>query len=104
MGGWIEGYTHRPELGWVPQEASTFIDVCSSPSGPEGILVSLLMGEGSPAKTIQTVDGASKTQPHGESVENAVGSPALQVHWEVIVRLEEFLFLRHSVLQAVPGG
>lgn len=56
-------------LFWgVPQEASTFIDVCSSPVGPAGFLVSLHVGEGSPAEAIQAVDGAPKTQSHGQSV------------------------------------
>lgn len=101
VGRWAEGHTQRPELGWVPHEASTFIDVCTSPLGPVGFLVSLLVGEGSPAKAIQAVDSAPNTQRHGQSVQDVVDSPALQVHWEVIVLLEEFLFLSHSVLKAV---
>lgn len=50
MGG---GHTHRPELGWVTQKA-IFIDACSGPAD----LVSLLVGEGGPAKAVQTVDSA----------------------------------------------
>lgn len=54
-------------FGGVSQEASTFIDVCSSPLGPAGFLVSLHVGEGRPAKAIQAVDGAPR-QRHGQSV------------------------------------
>lgn len=96
MGG---GHTHRPELGSVTQKA-IFIDACSGPAD----LGSLLVGEGGPAKAVQTVDSTPETQRHSQSVQDVVGSPAFQVHWEVIVRLEEFLFLSHTVLKAVPGG
>lgn len=45
----------RPQLGWVPQEASTFIDACS---GSASFLVSLLVREGGPAKAVQAIGGA----------------------------------------------
>lgn len=61
MGGWAWGVVggntnkQRPQLGWVPQEASTFIDACS---GSTSFLVSLLVREGGPAKEVQAIDGA----------------------------------------------
>lgn len=52
--GW-EVHTRRTEPGWLPQEASTFIDACS---GPADFLVSLLLREGGPAKAVQAVGSA----------------------------------------------
>lgn len=55
----------RPQLGWVPQEASTFIDACS---GPAGFLVSLLVGKEGPGKAVEMADVPPhpQTQCHGQ--------------------------------------
>lgn len=56
VGGRLGGiHTRRTEPGWLPQEASTFIDACS---GPADFLVSLLLREGGPAKAVQAVGSA----------------------------------------------
>lgn len=76
----------------------------SPPSGPvlvtagEGVArVSGRMRLASSQFSVLSCRVTPERQRHGQSVQDVVHSPALQVHREVVVCLEELLLLCHSV-------